>query len=132
MNKIIWLPMLMLFSNEILAEKAKKAVVQVNSDITVSCYFTVSQLKDNGIPVYRVVGSSPRDCGAVDRTSGKLLETKVNLYCPRDYEAVGIPRGGPVGSYGTEIFYQAQGMCRSVYFLPLDAFGSFSYGDNQQ
>lgn len=131
MYKVIGLFGAALFSIGAHAGEAKEAVVQVNSDITVSCYFTVSVLKNDGRPSYRVVGSSPRDCGAVDETTGKLLETKVNLYCPRGYDAVGIPRGGPVGSYGTEIFYQAQGMCRSVYYLPLDAIDLFTPGVSQ-
>jgi hypothetical protein len=131
MYKIIGLLGAAYFSISVQQGEAKEAVVQVNSDITVSCYFTVSVLKDSGRPSYRVVGSSPRDCGAVDETTGKLLETKVNLYCPRGYDAVGIPRGGPVGSYGVEIFYEAQGMCRSAYYLPLDAIDFFSPGVSQ-
>jgi hypothetical protein len=107
-------------SHNVLADESRN-VIQVNSDITVSCFFTVNQLQNNESYVYRIVSSSPRDCGAVDEKTGRLLETKVSLYCPRGYESVGIPRGGPIGSHGAEIFYQAQGMCRAIYYLPLNS-----------
>lgn len=107
-------------SNKVLADEPRN-VIQINSDITVSCFFTVNQLKSNDSDVYRIVSSSPRDCGAVDEKTGRLLETKVSLYCPRGYEPVGIPRGGPIGGHGADIFYQAQGMCRAIYYLPMNS-----------
>lgn len=110
-------------SRSVLADEPRN-VIQVNSDITVSCFFTVNQLQDKDSDVYRIVSSSPRDCGAVDEKTGRLLEAKVSLYCPRGYEPVGIPRGGPIGSHGAEIFYQAQGMCRAIYYLPLNSLQS--------
>jgi len=129
MHKVIGFLGVVYFSMGLQEVQAREAVVQVNSDISVSCYFTVSVIKNSGRSSYRVVASSPRDCGAVDEATGKLLETKVNLYCPRGYDAVGIPRGGPTGSYRTEIYYEAQGMCRSAYYLPLDAIDLFGPGE---
>ncbi|MFA0809423.1 hypothetical protein [Microbulbifer epialgicus] len=96
-------------------------VIQVNSDISVSCFFTVNKLRNQSSQVYRIVSSSPRNCGAIDEVTGRVLTTQVKLHCPHGYEPTGIPRGGPVGSLGVEIFYQAQGMCRAIYNLPIDS-----------
>ncbi|MEN8668892.1 MAG: hypothetical protein ABF318_07205, partial [Ketobacter sp.] len=57
-------------SRSVLADEPRN-VIQVNSDITVSCFFTVNQLQDKDSDVYRIVSSSPRDCGAVDEKTGR-------------------------------------------------------------
>jgi hypothetical protein len=110
------------------ASEPNKAVIQLNSDITVSCFFTVNTLQNEGILEYRVIGSSPRDCGSVDLLTGKLLESKVKLYCPNGYDAIGISRGGAVGSHGANIFYQAQGLCRSTSSYPIHEYRSLIPG----
>jgi len=96
-----------------------KPVIEVNTDISTFCYFTVNRFQSGDKATYRVVSSSPRDCGQVDEKTGRVIEARVNLYCPRGYEQVGIPRGGPTGSFESDIYYQVQGLCRAQYFLPV-------------
>lgn len=93
--------------------------IEVNTDISTFCYFTVNRFQRGEDITFKIISSSPRDCGEVDEKTGRVLESKVNLYCPRGYEQIGIPRGGPTGSFGDDIYYQAQGLCRATYFLPV-------------
>lgn len=92
--------------------------ISIVTDITLSCYMTALKLKDvNGKISYRVISSSPRDCGVIDPKTGRLNEFKTRIYCPRGYEQDGFVRGGVVGAFDDNVFYKAEGICLADYFL---------------
>ena len=90
--------------------------IQVHSDILVECYFTVRVLADSS---FGIIASSPRSCGAINNSTGTIIIRNVDVNCPEHFENIGVPRGGPVGSNGGDIYYKAHGICRRTYFLPI-------------
>lgn len=90
--------------------------VKIVTDITLSCYMTALKSKSAaGQTSYGIISSSPRDCGVIDRKTGRLSESKTRIFCPRGYRKEGFVRGGAVGASGDNIFYKADGICVTDY-----------------
>lgn len=90
--------------------------VKVVTDITLSCYMTALKSKSAAGQIsYGIISSSPRDCGVIDRKTGRLDESKTRIFCPRGYRKEGFVRGGAVGASGDNIFYKADGLCITDY-----------------
>jgi len=90
--------------------------------IEASCYWTAEKFESqatldvsgNTTFQYRIIQSSPLDCGSIDNFTGKIKLQSVNLYCPGGYETAGLIRGGVVGASNREYFYRAEGYCQQI------------------
>lgn len=107
----------LLASSCVRASSSEPVGIQLYSDISTSCFFTVNRVREDNVKTYRVISSSPRDCGKVDRQTGRVLAGEVDLHCPSGYSSIGLPRGGPVGSNDGDIFYRVEGFCGSNHYI---------------